>query len=541
LIAALVAAPIATASQPAHAYRFAVRARTMAQVYQLRGFRLVGADVLYARRRFGQSLSLSIWDIGDLAARRRTAADPDGRRGGPTISWTSHLRLDHEFGSWANGNDTEGAGALIDALDLIPELDESVLALDLLYGYLTIDHLLRDRVTIKLGRQLNLDGFDAWAIDGATVTVRTPLPIAIEATAGLRVRDTSPIAPAAVELDGTSGADCREYVEGAAPGEGHWQLIDRSMVVDDRPLASDQMFCPQRDQLMPTAGIAIATRGLRRWSARLSYRRTDSSTVGLIGPVDRLDFDDTGLYPDEANQAPARAVNEERIAATARAEIRAGTRMRIAPWAHARASLVHRLIDRGSLGADLMIGDDHVITPEITYRVPTWDADSIFNVFEVLPTTDLKLGWTGPDLGATAWLRRYHGGDDDEAGAAYGVDVEAERALDERWTARVSAIGDGGWGGTRFGATATASYGRRLERDRRIVATASLAGWRFDPDDDDGARERGAWWEGIAQARVSWAFVRAALHGVVETTTSREQPIGVRLMGVLDLAFEPEM
>ena len=78
-------------------------------------------------------------------------------------------------------------------------------------------------------------------------------PLALEAWAGLRVRDASPVAPSRLELDGTSGADCREYVEAVSPGAGEWRLIDRSLLVERRPLASDLYVCPQRAEWTPGA------------------------------------------------------------------------------------------------------------------------------------------------------------------------------------------------------------------------------------------------------------------------------------------------
>jgi hypothetical protein len=523
-VAALAAAVVLAASGPALAYTYAVRARTMAQVYQLRGFRLVGADVLYGRQRFSQSLSLAIDDIGGFSAQRRR----EHRRGrGPNVSWTSYLRLDHDFGAWTSGSVTSGT-QVVDAVDLVPELDESLVALDLLYGYVTVDGLFDDRLTVRIGRQIGFEGGDVWALDGVTATVRPPLPLSIEVMGGLRVRDTSPIAPARVELDGTSGVDCQEYVEGPTPGSGHWRLIDRSSIVENRPLAADRSLCPQRGEWMPTVGVAVATRRTGPVSARVAYRRTESATVGVIDIVDRLQFPDVGLYPDEAGQAPDRAVNAEHVAATVGARLRAGP-LRIAPWAWTRASLVQHRVDRAAIGAELRLGA-HVITPEVSYRLPSFDSDSIWSIFAVEPTTDVRLGWSGYGADATAWLRRYHGADSDAN--AYGVEAAGERDLARRWTARMSVLADGGYGGTRFGATAAARY----TGEEHVTLTATLAGWRLAPDGD------GTWWEGIAQGRATWVFDdRYALHGVVETTASRYTPGQVRFLGVLDLAFEPEL
>lgn len=523
--AALVAAVVlAAAPAPAAAYTFAVRARTMAQIYQLRGFRLVGADVHYGVQRFTQTLALTIDDIGGFAADRRRVHRPAG---GPRVRLETYLRLDHDFGSWTSGAAMLGTETL-DAADLVPELDESLLGLDLLYGHVTIDGLFDDRLTIRIGRMIGYDAIDIWALDGATVTVRPPLPLSIELQAGFRVRDSSPLGPARFELDGTTGADCEEYVEGPTPGTGSWRLIDRMSITDNRPLAADLTPCPQRDVRMPTVGAAIETRRTGPISARLAYRRTSSSTVGVIDTVDRLEFDDLGLYPNDAGQAPGDGVNAEHVAAIVRGQFRAGG-LRIAPYASTRYSLVDHLVDRAALGAELRLGD-HVLTPEVSYRVPTFDADSIWSVFAVEPTTDVRLGWSGFGADASAWLRRYHDGETDEL--AYGAEAGAERALARRWLGRADVIADGGYGGARFGATAALRYAAV----EHWQLTATLAGWRLSPDDD------ATWWEGIAQGRVTWLFDDLyAVHAVLEGSSSRYTPGEVRFLGVLDLSFEPEL
>ncbi len=523
-VLALAVAVIAADAPAAHAYSFAVRARTVAQIYQLRGFRLIGADVVFGRQRFTQSLALAIDDIGGLAAKRRRAHLPAT---GPRVSWTSYLRLDHDFGSWTSGTITTST-AILDAADVVPELDESLVALDLLYGYVTVDGLLDNRLSLRVGRQIGFEGGDVWALDGATVTVEPPVPIAIEVQAGLRVRDKSPVAPARVELDGTSGADCEEYVEGPTPGSGHWALIDRSSIVENRPLAADRSLCPQRGVWMPTIGVALETRRTGPISARLAYRRTDSATVGVIDAVDRLQFPDVGLYPNESGQAPDRGVNAEHVAATVQGRFRAGA-LRLTPWAWTRASLVEHRVDRASFGTELRI-HGQVITPEVDYRVPSFDSDSIYAVFATEPTTDVRVAWSGFGATAMAWLRHYHNADADPN--AYGIEAVGERDLARRWTARLSVLADGGYGGSRFGATAAARYAGR----EHLTVTATLAGWRFAPDDD------GTWWEGIAQGRATWVFDdKYAIHGVVETSASRYTPGQVRFLGVLDLAFEPEL
>jgi hypothetical protein len=221
----------------ARAYEYEVVARTSGQVYELPSLRLVGADLWLARRRFTQQLTLSVWDVGDLR-RKRLRAHPGRVDDGPNVWFTGHLRLDHDFGDWTSGT-VRLADGTFDAIDAVPELAASSVGLDLLYGYVAVDGLGGGRVDLRIGRQLSVDALAWWSVDGVTARVHTPWPVLFEATAGLRVRDSSPLAAGDIDLDGTAGADCREYVEGATPGTGSWQIIDRSRVPGENPLGSD--------------------------------------------------------------------------------------------------------------------------------------------------------------------------------------------------------------------------------------------------------------------------------------------------------------
>lgn len=524
-------ASLVGAAAPAHGYEFAARARILTQAYQLRAFRLGAADAALDRHRFSQALWLTLWDVGGLDQRRRRLRLP---RRGPLVSWHSYLRVDHDFGSYAAAPVTltgADAGTRVSALDAIPELGDDSLGLHVLYGYARVDGLADGRLALQLGRQLHLEAFDVWALDGAHLRARVPgAPVALEAWGGLRVRDASPVAPSRLELDGTSGADCREYVEAVSPGAGEWRLIDRSLLVERRPLASDLYVCPQRAAWTPTAGLALASVGLEPVELRVSYRRTSSRSAGLLGAADRLDYPDLGLYPNEVGQTPRWGVNEERLGAEARVAVRAGP-ARVTPWAQARASVAERVLDRAAAGVAIAVGA-HRLEPEVRYRRPSFDLDSVFVVFAPEPTTDLRLTWGWRGLDATGWVRWYHGAADEAV--AYGADVVAARAVTRRWRGRAGLVADAGYGGTRLGTDAAGEF--LASRTTRV--TAGLSAWRLGAVDP--AR---TWLEGIATARVSWRPdpEQFALHGVVEASASRYSPGAARVLLVLDLGFAPEM
>lgn len=528
-----VLAAVLLAASDAHAYEFWLRARTIGQAYQLREYRLFGPDLFLGRHLITQTLALRIDDIGDLSAGRRTSRLPDR---GLRISWNSYLRIDHDFGDWSSGRITLQGPIRRDALDVIPELQEWVAQLDLMYAYLQLDGLADDHVTAQLGRILADDGWGTTAYDGASARYRLDAPVQFTANAGLRVRANSPFGVASYELDGTSGAGCREYVEGPTPGSGHWQLIDRNRSITNHRLSSDYEYCPQRDVRQPTIGFAVATSRTHTVQAELGYRRTWSDTVGLIGPVNRLDYPDLGLYPNDFGQAPATGVNEERLWARVHGVAHEGG-MTLEPYTDVRFSLLHATFDRADAGVRIRDGA-HILEPRVEYFFPTFDGDSIFNAFSIEPTTDARLGYTyeagGPWRGtADAWLRRY-AHEDDTTSYAGGFDAGIERVFGGGWRGHADALWDDGYGGRRVGGSAEAAwkYSPLLWLRTRAIVLA------VREDDKSLARNYTT-----SSTVVSSTFVLSdgvALHLIGEEDYDAVHDLQTRVIGVLDLAFFPE-
>ena len=523
----VTAIALAVSVAPAHAYEFWLRSQTIGQAYQLREYRLVGPDLFLGRRRYSQTLALRIWDVGDLSRDRRQARLPDR---GLRISWQSYLRVDHDFGSYASGRITLGS-VRRDALDVIPELDETLIGLDLMYGYLELGGIADDRVTLRVGRVLADDGWGTTAVDGVGARVELPQPIAISASAGVRVRASSPLGNSSYELDGTSGAACREYVEAATPGTGSWKLIDRNRTITDSRFSSDFEYCPQRDVLQPTIGVAVATSRLRRFGAELGYRRTWSSTVGLIGRVDRLDHPDRGLYPNDFGQAPDRGVNEERLHARVHAELTRGS-VRIQPFTNMRFSLLHAAFDRVDGGVRLVRGE-HSLEPSVEYFLPTFDGDSIFNVFSIEPTTDVRLRYRHDGrvrANASTWLRRYAHATGDSS-VSGGVEAGIEHAFARNWRTRADALWDDGYGGRRIGSSGELGWHPTSTvwvRGRVIVLGVA-------PDD------RPKYVTSATVLSTTWRLGdAAALHAIFEADADEIHDTQLRMIAVLDLAFAPE-
>ncbi len=554
----------------AHAYEFEVRARTIGQGYSLRSFRLTQPSPRLDRRRFTQVLSLGIFDIGELRGPRRgralyERAFPDGLQ----VSFVSYLRLSHDDGPWAQGRVLAG-GQLWDAVDLTPELESDLLHLEVLYAYAQIEGLGGGWFDAAIGRQLRASALDWWSLDGATLALNVPpqrgVEVSVEGFGGLRVRESSPVASATTELDGTGGADCAEYVEGAAPGSGAWRPIDRiapgrTSAGQNRGFENDYDICPQREQAMPTFGGAIAGAWERPGRAgvwgRLEYRRATSRRPGLIGPADRFDNPDRGYYPNESGTLGRWGINEEVLSASLRAQVDiAGGRGQIGPYVAGRYDRLIGAVGEAHAGLRLRY-DAHAIEPEVYYSAPSFDGDSIFLVFGGAPFTDLRATyhWRPAELPVSTyvrtWARRYHGFADNPSESAGGGTVSADWARgvhlgvgygrSRRWRARLDAFHEDGYGGRRSGGYGTFLW--QLTAATGVRARVAVV----DVDEAEVGGRAPAWFvlrdttaalQGGASYRID---AGVTLHLMAEQNLSRFDREQVRVLAVVDLAFLPEV
>jgi hypothetical protein len=244
----------------------------------------------------------------------------------------------------------------------------------------------------------------------------------------------------------------------------------------------------------------------------------------LIGPVDRLDFPDLGLYPDEFGQAPRRGVNEELVFARAHAEYKLAR-----PFVEARYSLLHGAFDRIGVGTRLR-KKHHEVEIAAEHFMPTFDGDSIFNVFAIEQSNDARVEYRFDGAiraNARAWLRRY----DESAAYAGGVEAGVERVLRPDLRARVDALWDDGFGGRRAGAGIESAWRpvRRLWlRGRAIVLGVA-------PDD----RTKYVTGAGVISSTYKLGDA-AALHSIVEVDHDAIHDTQLRAIAVLDLSFTPE-
>jgi hypothetical protein len=492
-------------------------------------------------------LALHVWDIGQPHRDWWRLYDPEPRRG-PRLSFQTYLRLDHDFGDYTGGELFLGNRSF-DAIDLIPELEADALQLDVLYAYFAAEDLAGGMLDLYAGRQLGLEALDWYAFDGVTVRAESRWHVALELFGGLQVRDWSPVGSPTFEPDGTASGECQEYVEGATPGSGSWRPVDIARPGDGSRFRNELDFCPQREQPMPTFGAALELFSLPRLDARLSYRRSISPTPDLIGERDRLDYPDTGYYPDEVGQAPDWGTNLEHLALEARAPLDLARRsIQLTPHAAARYSLLHALVDEALAGVRLRAGA-HALEPELYYSFPTFDGDSIFNAFSAQPYVDGRLTYELSPRGARwtaylrGWLRRFRIEDPGRAMPGADVDTGALAGGGQggvRWLggadrlARVDLFHDDGYGGRRTGGFALLSW--RVLRPLLLSTRVSVVDF-----DEDLRPELDATSLGVQAGATYQIHDGIAATLLAEENSNAINRSQLSVFFLLDLAFRPEL
>ncbi len=532
----------------ADAYDFEVDANTTVQWYSLSSFRFTSNDVVLDRRRLSQTLSLNIWDLGGKqdTVHRLRSGNP---KSGPDMRLTSMMRLDHDFGAFARGT-LSLSGREWDALDVIPELQTSTINLQVLSLEFAATNLAGGLLDIYIGRQLFVGGMQWRNVDGVRAKVHTTAGFSLEASAGFLVRDSSFLGSEVSELDGTSSAECQEYVEGALSGSGSWRPIDRDIPIVNRRFVSDYEICPQRDQAMPTFSVGIQTKDTGALQARAAYVRTMSSPFGLIGAPDRLEFPDTGLYPNEEGQLAKWSVNEEYIDANVSAHKQWGN-VKTRLFAGSQFSLLHQDLTQAHLRISGKWKKSD-LRAEAYRLVPTFDSDSIFSVFSSQPYTDYRirygLRWGRLDTYAQGWFRKHSvtqdGVDQPEStsvGGKAGVRFVSSRVSNRNgkvalWQPswKVDTFWDDGYGGKRMGAIASMVW---------PVAVDWQVDWQVNAihlansSQTFTARRTGA---GTVLGITHWLSEGLVAKANIEMNKSTGRAWQTRALAALELRFAPE-
>ena len=180
---------------------------------------------------------------------------------GPRITWQSYLRIDHDFGDFTSGADHAAAvrsGATRStSFPSSPNRSPASTSCTA-----TSRSTASPTIALTLAASAASSIDDGWGTT-APSTARSlrfelPAPLAVGASAGLRVRACSPLGVVGVRARRHVGRGCHEYVEGA-DARHRRVAADRSQPRDHEHASSssDYEFCPQREAL-PADGRRIA-------------------------------------------------------------------------------------------------------------------------------------------------------------------------------------------------------------------------------------------------------------------------------------------
>ncbi|HEY7374017.1 MAG TPA: hypothetical protein VIF57_17785 [Polyangia bacterium] len=336
------------------------------------------------------------------------------------LYFDASLRFDSDFGGYMLGRPT--------GQDEIRELQQN--QFDILYAFLG-GRNIGGRVDFELGRQIHFDLVDFFAFDGGDAIVHVTRKLAVEAYAGTEVRGELPLSAPIYELDGTS-AGSRDPAT--------------------RPA--------QNSMLRPLIGAAVAggSDGGPLF-ARLAYRRVWSATA------------------DQLPGEPDSGVNDEKLSLTAFA----AWRDRVQAVGGVRFNLLLAEFDDEQLMVKLRTFGRQWLTLEHAYLAPTFDGDSIWNVFAAGAYRDLRASYElalGPEVRAYArGFARFFTASGHAGGGSVGATWRRGRGL-----VRGDGYWEDGYGGRKIGVDTSARLAvrRTFELEGRLTGY----GWRGDQSSD---------------------------------------------------------
>jgi len=395
----------------------------------------------------------------------------DGDRN--VLYFDASLRLESDFGGYMLGRPG--------GQDEIRELKQS--QLDILYAFLG-GRNIGGRVDFMLGRQIHFDLVDFFAYDGGNATVRITRNFSVQAYGGTEVRGELPLSAPIYELDGTSAG------------------------------SRDPATRPnQNDMLRPLVGAAIAGgRDDGPLTARLAYRRVWSATA------------------DQLPGEPASGVNDEKLALTARA----AWRNRLYAAGGVRFNLLVAQFDDQQLMAKVRMVGRQWLTLEYSFLAPTFDGDSIWNVFATGAYRDLRAVYElgiGPEVKAYARaFARFFTASGSAGGGSVGASWRRGRGL-----VRADGYFDDGYGGRKLGVDASARFAPlpTFELEGRLTGYQ----WRSDawPDTPGGVNEGGVVFG--AQAGGRWVLGQGVrLHLLAEDNVGTYYASQFRGLAIVEVA-----
>jgi hypothetical protein len=184
------------------------------------------------------------------------------------------------------------------------------------------------------------------------------------------------------------------------------------------------------------------------------------------------------------------------------------------------------------------------VAGEYFYNAPTFDGDSIFNVFATYAYQDARLTYTAPELGPWhLWGSTFYRKFDDSSATfgvspvtdsgAFGVAAGARYRISERGYTRVDLYYDDGFGGLRAGGDLSGRYQLAVDR---LEVEGRLTLLRFEPDIERQKSFPSTSFGVQAGARYRMAD-GVRLHLLVEENNNAYYNYQLRAIALLDLTF----
>jgi hypothetical protein len=359
---------------------------------------------LLRRTRLVQYVNLGVYDL--LAPRERDQWRRDEQDG--QIELVASMRLRHDFGDFSRdaGPDASPVLASVDGRQI-----------DLMYGYVQ-GRRIGNFLDFRAGRQFETSGLDWYAFDGGWTRVTTPAHLGVEVFGGLQVNGAHVFGWPTWQLDGTSGNE------------------------------------PADRAGSPMIGAAISLVEYSWIHARVAYRRTFTPAG-----INRNILESTGAADGSVREGVSAGVDQELVSATVNMNLAKGV---FTPFAATRFNLGTLRLDDLSVGFGVAVSDRHSIRAQYLRTIPSFDLDSIFNLFTLQAFEDVRLsyqvraggGWTLLGRGSARIFR-------DRALAEPSV-APSDVALGwggafaalwqrQRFSVRTDVFAQGGEGGLRAG------------------------------------------------------------------------------------------
>ena len=327
---------VAMASPAARAIEPELTSDTAFQQYDVRS--PTGQTVL-DRTRFSSSLGVNLYDI---------LGEDKVSRGGPELDFRARVRYDADFGVGPQETDANNYQRFV------PGLADQAGLVDVMYAYLEGRRFFHGTLGFKLGRQYMVDSLGWWSFDGAEVKATLPYFFAVEGYGGLEVRGGLPLSTPRFEAGGIWRGDRSSF--------------DPSLYPQFQP-----------SDIAPAFGAAIESSGVTWLHSRLTYRRVyDTGSIGLT------EFPNANLPPTTYNDM---RISTDKLGYAVEADFR--------KYGGVKAGLAYDLYDvkfsQIYAAFDVYATKRLTLSVDYDYFAPTFDADSIWNVFASEPINDVSL------------------------------------------------------------------------------------------------------------------------------------------------------